>query len=194
MRKLFCNAIIALIVACAPSLAFAMTLSPSGDQVSGYLTTGNISVTPGVDGWISVESPTQGECYVGYGNGGYNWGVSADAFTFGHTGAQNGYIDDTGAHGTTCNPGSAAGHGVTDWSADGTWKVRIYTDSSFTTIAEEVDFCQGDCGGGSAVVTSAEHVIHKVDLETIELVSTVLVLSTLAYVVLRMVGALLSRG
>jgi len=139
--------------------AFALTLTPPGDEPSGFLGSNTISLLTTTDGWLSVESPLEGECYVGYGNPGFNWGIGSIG-TIGASGSLATYLDGTGAHGTDCTPGST---GITDWFADGIWVVRIYSDDTFTTVNESVSFLQGSTssppivgGGATSTVEQAQ--------------------------------------
>jgi len=139
---LFC-AIVATSTACVFGvyrLAHAdVTFTPTSPQSPGFMTGASVSITTSQDGWLSIETPSNGgECYVGFGNGGYNWGIGTIG-SVGSGGTLNTYVDGSGAHGTNCSP-----YGITDWTVDGNYIVRIYSDATFTTVLEEGTFFQGN--------------------------------------------------
>jgi len=115
-----------------PSMAFGMTLNPTGPESSAYLDSNPVEVTTTEDGWLEVASPLE-TCRVHEGEAGWNWGIA--------------YIGDIGAGQSLATYLTACTEPITDWTVDGNWYVRTYEDEDFTTMLSEAVFCQGvSCG------------------------------------------------
>jgi len=116
----------------------AVTFSPAGPESSAYLNSNTVEVTVTQDGWISLQPPSPaGECKVGESTPGYNFGTGLIG-TIGASGSLYTYLDGSGAHSTDCSP-----NGITDYTPDGDWTFRVYSDETFTTVLEDGVFCQG---------------------------------------------------
>jgi len=137
-----------------PSFAFAMTLSPAGPEASAYLNTNPVGVTPDIDGYLEVASPSE-TCQVHAGDPGWNWGTS--------------YIGDLGNGQSLATYLTACSQPITDWTIDGDWYVRTYSDETFTTMLDEEIFCQGSgCGSpppGPVATTTIEQILTQIHFD-----------------------------
>jgi len=124
-----------------PQAVFAFTLVPAGPEASAYLDSNPVAVTPTYDGYLEVSSSLE-TCQVHAGDPGWNWGTS--------------YIGDLGNGQSLATYLTACTQPITDWTVDGDWYIRTYSDETFVTMLDETIFCQGSgCSSPTPTSTTA---------------------------------------
>jgi len=149
-----------------PGIASAMSFSPASPGTSAFMNSNTVDVTTSADGWLGLTPPGGTECRIGEGTPGYNWGIGSVG-TIGASGSLYTYFDGSGAHSTDCSP-----YGITDYSTDGEWYMRVYSDETFSTVLEEGCFYQGYGSGcstpptpGPTATTTIEQILTQIHFD-----------------------------